>query len=125
MLLPRDATEAAPPPSEDLLRLPKRSVWHVVVFFAVVFLGIGGLIYREVTAPDPLKVLVAIDLEGTGGKARSQRRCWRRARGEAWRTRLRSGEGRRPEGHADSRASEVAANRPPSSSARASSSKRT
>jgi len=74
--VPRDATEAAPPPSEDLLRLPKRSVWPVVVFFAVVFLGIGGLIYREVTAPDPLKVLVAIDLEGTWWEGSEPAACW-------------------------------------------------
>lgn len=52
-----------PLPSMDM-PLPKRRIWPVfVVLFALVG-GLGFLVYRELTAPLPLRVLVAVDVEG-------------------------------------------------------------
>lgn len=66
----RDPADARPPPSEVAppssleAFVPKRRVWPVfAVLIAIV--GVAGFfVYRSLTASDPLRILVAIDLDG-------------------------------------------------------------
>jgi hypothetical protein len=66
-MTPNDPASAAhvpePPPSEELV-LKKRSAWPVLAVLFAIFGGGGGALYWYLTRPDPLKVLVAIDVEG-------------------------------------------------------------
>jgi hypothetical protein len=55
--------EALPPASEDL-RLPKRRIWPFLLVVLLV-LGVGGFfLLRALNRPDPMTVLVAIELDG-------------------------------------------------------------
>lgn len=51
------------PPSSELV-LKKRPMWPLYVVLLALFGGVGGGLYWYLTRPDPLKVLVAIDVEG-------------------------------------------------------------
>jgi len=59
---PAKHTEDAPL-SNDLV-LKRRPMWPVFAVLLLVFGGAGGGLYWYLTRPDPLKVLVAIDVEG-------------------------------------------------------------
>jgi len=52
-----------PLPSMDM-PLPTRRIWPVFVVLLALVGGVGFLVYRELTAPLPLRVLVAVDVEG-------------------------------------------------------------
>jgi len=55
--------EVEPPDSLAAL-VPKRRLWPVFAVLAAVVAVVGLLVYREMTAVDPLRILVAIDLDG-------------------------------------------------------------
>src|SRR5580692_10299928 len=57
------AREADAPDSMEAL-VPKRRLWPVFAVLGAVVAVVGFFVYRAVTAPDPLRILVAIDLEG-------------------------------------------------------------
>ena len=58
-----DQLDDSPLPSMDL-PLPKRRLWPLWLVLAAVLGGGGLLLWRELTSPLPLRVLVAIDIEG-------------------------------------------------------------
>jgi hypothetical protein len=60
----RPAAPEAPPDSLEAV-LPKRRIWPVFAVIALVLAGAGFLAFRALTATDPLRILVAIDLDGT------------------------------------------------------------
>lgn len=65
---PADASAPAPepaPPDSIQLVIPKRRLWPVFAVLAAVLAAAGFLVFRELTATDPLRILVAIDLDGT------------------------------------------------------------
>ncbi|MCC6559556.1 MAG: PD40 domain-containing protein [Polyangiaceae bacterium] len=49
---------------DSQLLIPKRRIWPVLLIFAVIVAGAGGLAWRWLREPAPLRVLVAIDLDG-------------------------------------------------------------
>ncbi len=55
--------EPEPPDSLEAL-VPKRRLWPVFAVLGAVVAVVGFLVFRAVTAPDPLRILVAIDLDG-------------------------------------------------------------
>jgi hypothetical protein len=57
------AAEAPPPDSMELV-LPKRRLWPVLAVIGVVLAAAGFFVFRSLTATDPLRILVAIDLDG-------------------------------------------------------------
>jgi hypothetical protein len=57
------ASEQAPPSSLEAL-VPKRRLWPVFAVLGLVVAAIAFFAYRELTATDPLRILVAIDLDG-------------------------------------------------------------
>src|SRR5262245_14069675 len=57
------AHDAGPPDSLEAV-IPKRRLWPIFVVLGVLLATAGVLVYRAVTATDPLRILVAIDLEG-------------------------------------------------------------
>src|SRR5262249_35834982 len=61
------ASDDAPPPSSipESLLVPRRRLWPVFAVLAVVVAGAAVFLVRWLIEPDPLKVLVAIDLDGT------------------------------------------------------------
>src|SRR6187401_2600608 len=67
---PRNPTDAQPPapeaePPESLEALvPKRRLWPVFAVLGLVIAAAGVLTFRSMTATDPLRILVAIDLDG-------------------------------------------------------------
>jgi hypothetical protein len=67
---PRTPTDAQPPapepePPESLEALvPKRRLWPVFAVLGLVIAAAGLLAFRSMTATDPLRILVAIDLDG-------------------------------------------------------------
>jgi hypothetical protein len=74
-----DAVEAErgdeAPVSSQTLGLPTRRVWPVFVVLAALLCGGGLIVWRQMTAPFPLRVLVAIDVDGywwEGSKAAAQ-----------------------------------------------------
>src|SRR5262245_50380526 len=56
-------SEKAAPDSLEAL-VPKRRLWPVFAVIGVVLAGAGFLVVRALTATDPLRILVAIDLDG-------------------------------------------------------------
>lgn len=61
---PSEAHESSEPLSGPKFRLPTQAVWPFLVF-VVLGLAIGGYFaWRALTAPEPLKVLIAIDVNG-------------------------------------------------------------
>jgi len=55
----------SPPESQSPeLLLPKRRVWPVLAVLAAIVLGVGVMIYRISREPLPLRVLIAVDLDG-------------------------------------------------------------
>ncbi|WP_437785184.1 TolB family protein [Sorangium sp. So ce1097] len=67
---PRPPTDAQPPapdagPPESLEALvPKRRLWPVFAALGLAIAAAGILAFRSLTAADPLRILVAIDLDG-------------------------------------------------------------
>lgn len=67
---PRTPTDAQPPapepePPESLAALvPKRRLWPVFAVLGLVIAAAGLLAFRSMTTTDPLRILVAIDLDG-------------------------------------------------------------
>ena len=67
---PRDPADARPPPSEvappDSIQalVPKTRLWPVFAVIGVVVAAVALFAYRSLTAPDPLRILVAIDVDG-------------------------------------------------------------
>ncbi|WP_437491456.1 hypothetical protein WME75_15660 [Sorangium sp. So ce1014] len=57
------APEADPPESLDAL-VPKRRLWPVFAVLGLALAAAGVLAFRSLTATDPLRILVAIDLDG-------------------------------------------------------------
>src|SRR5262249_36041857 len=57
---------APEPPAPDSLAaiVPKRRVWPVFAVLGAVVLAAAVLVYRTLTATDPLRILIAIDLDG-------------------------------------------------------------
>lgn len=64
---PADAsapTGEPPPPDSVELVIPKRRLWPVFAVIGLVLAAAGIFAYRALTATDPLRILVAIDLGG-------------------------------------------------------------
>ncbi|WP_437281959.1 hypothetical protein WME90_15795 [Sorangium sp. So ce375] len=57
------APEAEPPESIEAL-VPKRRLWPVFAVLGLVIAAAGLVAFRSMTATDPLRILVAIDLDG-------------------------------------------------------------
>lgn len=55
--------EDAPPDSVEAI-IPKRRLWPVFAVIGAVVAAAGFFVWRSLTATDPLKILVAIDLDG-------------------------------------------------------------
>ncbi|MEZ4296785.1 MAG: hypothetical protein R3B70_17595 [Polyangiaceae bacterium] len=55
--------EQAGPESMELL-VPKRRLWPVFAVLGAIVAAAGFFVYRSLTATDPLRILVAIDLDG-------------------------------------------------------------
>ncbi|WP_437338294.1 hypothetical protein [Sorangium sp. So ce394] len=70
MEAPRPPTDAQPPapeadPPESLEAIvPKRRLWPVFAVLGLAIAAAGTLAFRSLTATDPLRILVAIDLDG-------------------------------------------------------------
>jgi hypothetical protein len=64
---PADARPTAPvadAPDSLAALVPKRRLWPVLVFLGAALAVAGFFLYRAITAADPLRILVAIDLDG-------------------------------------------------------------
>ncbi|WP_437681452.1 TolB family protein [Sorangium sp. So ce131] len=67
---PRNPTDAQPPapepePPESLEAIvPKRRLWPVFAVIGLALAAAGFFVFRSLTATDPLRILVAIDLDG-------------------------------------------------------------
>jgi hypothetical protein len=60
----RPAAPEAPPPESLEALVPKRRLWPVFAVIGAVLAVAGFLVVRALTATDPLRILVAIDLDG-------------------------------------------------------------
>ncbi len=61
---PLDALPKAPNEPDDEPQLPRRRIWPALLVALVLVAGVGGFVWRLIHTPEPLKVLLAIDLDG-------------------------------------------------------------
>ena len=59
-----DSSDSEVPEPTPSQLLPRRRIWPALVALVLVVLAVGLLLYREMTKPLPLRVLVAVEVDG-------------------------------------------------------------